>query len=85
VIRIAPLALLFSAVLLAGCTSAADAPEAVRSGKNVRIEGMDRLGVVEEAYWHTEQTKDLTSIAQGEKRGDKKAKPAAPADEDDDD
>ena len=61
VIRIAPIALLFSVVLLAGCTSAADVPETVRSGKNVRIEGMDRLGVVEEAYWLNEQTKDLTS------------------------
>ncbi|MET8149105.1 hypothetical protein ACIBSW_39625 [Actinoplanes sp. NPDC049668] len=59
-IRIGPVALLFSAVLLAGCTSASDAPETFRSGKNVRIERMERLGVVEEAYWHTEQTKDLT-------------------------
>jgi hypothetical protein len=61
VIRIASLALLLSAVMLAGCTSAADVSGNVRSGKNVRIEGMDHLGVVEEAYWHTEQTKDLTS------------------------
>jgi hypothetical protein len=61
VIRNAPLALLFSAVLLAGCTSAPDVRESVRSGKNVRIERMEHLGVVEEAYWHTEQTKDLTT------------------------
>ncbi|MEV6599305.1 hypothetical protein AB0M36_20990 [Actinoplanes sp. NPDC051346] len=60
-IKIAPLALLFSAVLFAGCTSAPDVPQAARSGKNVRIERMEHLGVVEEAYWHTEQTKDLTA------------------------
>jgi hypothetical protein len=69
VIRIAPLALLFSAVLLAGCTSSpTEAAGTVLSGKNMRIERMEHLGVVEEGYWLNEQTKDITS-------GDEPAEP----------
>jgi hypothetical protein len=53
---------LVSAVLLAGCTSdPAASDETVQSGKNVRIERMEHLGVVEEGYWLNEQTKDLTA------------------------
>jgi hypothetical protein len=58
VIRIARLALLFSAVLLAACTSSP--AETVRSGKSVQIERMEHLGVVEEGYWLNEETKDIT-------------------------
>jgi hypothetical protein len=61
VIRIAPLALLLSAILLAGCTPEPIAPESFRSGKGVKIERVEHLGVAEEAYWHNEQTKDLTT------------------------
>jgi hypothetical protein len=61
VIRIAPLALLFSAVLLAGCTSTPEAADPVRSVKSATIERMEHLGVVEEGYWLDERTKDLTT------------------------
>ncbi|MFI7540101.1 hypothetical protein [Actinoplanes sp. NPDC049599] len=63
-IRLAPLALLCSAVLLAGCTSEpepAPAADAVRSTKSAPIERMEHLGVVEEGYWLDERSKDLTT------------------------
>ncbi|MET8153587.1 hypothetical protein ACIBSW_06260 [Actinoplanes sp. NPDC049668] len=59
-IRTAPLALLLAAAFLVGCTSTPPEQEIVRSGKNVRIERMDHLGVVEEGYWVNEETKDIS-------------------------
>jgi hypothetical protein len=61
VIRIAPLALLLSAALLVGCSSAPAEEPTVRSGKNVQIERMEHLGVVEEGYWVNEETKDIAA------------------------
>ncbi|MEU7907986.1 hypothetical protein [Actinoplanes sp. NPDC049118] len=58
-IRIAPPALLLSAALLVGCSSTPAEEPTVRSGKNVQIERMEHLGVVEEGYWVNEETKDI--------------------------